>query len=267
MSPVDDTIVQVRNEAGEWVDYARTDRASALSALEAKTLPGHAKPEELRAVDWITREEITMTTRTATARARTKAADTKARSDANGKAEEEAREAINEIVDDAAKAQEAPKPKPRRTRAAVTTKRVRPTEPDYDKLPEGKREAARRTYEAALARFEKATGLPVDKETGAKLAAAAKKAPADTKAKATKKPGVPARTLGRAPADTNGFDWKDAKLPGRVLKLKASGKTIKQITAELGLPAREGVWHKVSLIYRAAADAKGIERQRRNGTK
>src|SRR6266545_2937031 len=196
--------------------------AAGIRPEEGEVCIALEQPEsELTAIaevlERVTREEDTMTTRTE------RAETTKAISRARKSAEETG----------LLKPEAAPKPKPRRTRAAVTTKRVRPTEPDYDKLPEGKREAARRTYEAALARFEKATGLPVDKETGAKLAAAAKKAPADTKAKATKKPGVPARTLGRAPADTNGFDWKDAKLPGRVLKLKASGKTIKQITAEL----------------------------------
>ncbi len=159
-------------------------------------------------------------------------------------------------------------------RKAVTTKRVRPQEPDYDKLPEAKRAEAKAKYEAALAKFEaaekKAPASEAPKATAAKNGRASRThTVVDEKpaAKATKKPGVPTRTLGKAPADTDGFDWKAKALPGRVLKLKASGKTIKQITAELGLPAREGVWHRVSLIYRAAADAKGIERQRRNGTK
>jgi hypothetical protein len=36
--------------------------------------------------------------------------------------------------------------------------------------------------------------------------------------------------------------------------------TIKVISAELGLPAEERYWHRVSLIYRPAADAAGIKR-------
>ena len=62
----EDTIVQVRDrDRDRWVDYARTDRASALSAIEARKLPGHTTTEELRAIDWITHEEIAMTTTTA----------------------------------------------------------------------------------------------------------------------------------------------------------------------------------------------------------
>src|SRR6266545_287990 len=208
--------------------------AAGIRPEEGEVCIALEQPEsELTAIaevlERVTREEDTMTTRTE------RAETTKAISRARKSAEETG----------LLKPEAAPKPKPRRTRAAVTTKRVRPTEPDYDKLPEGKRADAKAKYEAALAKFEAQeakTGLPVDKETGAKLAAAVRKA-------ATKKPGVPARTLGKAPADTNGFDWKDAKLPARILKLKSQGKTIKQITAELGLPAREGVWHRVSIIY------------------
>lgn len=87
--------------------------------------------------------------------------------------------------------------------------------------------------------------------------------PAAPKAKPSAKP-----TTKRAPAADlpDGWDWKAKGLPARVLKLKASGKTIKEITEELGLPAREGVWHRVSLIYRAEADRRGADRPRRNGT-
>jgi hypothetical protein len=62
-----------------------------------------------------------------------------------------------------------------------------------------------------------------------------------------------------------GWSWTDPKLAARVLRLKDDGKTkrtIKEVTEALGLPAREGVWHQVSLVYRKAADAKGIERPR-----
>lgn len=42
--------------------------------------------------------------------------------------------------------------------------------------------------------------------------------------------------------------------------LKSEGNTIKAITEILGLEAREGVWHRVSLLYRAEADRRGIAR-------
>ena len=59
MREAEDTIVQVRDRARTgWVDYARTTRAAALAAIQAGRLPSHAKPEELRAVDWITHEEV-----------------------------------------------------------------------------------------------------------------------------------------------------------------------------------------------------------------
>ena len=49
--------------------------------------------------------------------------------------------------------------------------------------------------------------------------------------------------------------WTDTKLAARVLKEKKAGKTIKEIAAGLRLPADERHWHKVSLVYRAAAGA------------
>jgi len=69
---VEDTVVQVRDQKGDWTDYARTTRAQALAAIAAGTLPGHTAPEPLRAVDWISKEEIAMTTKT-TAQAETSA--------------------------------------------------------------------------------------------------------------------------------------------------------------------------------------------------
>jgi hypothetical protein len=148
--------------------------------------------------------------------------------------------------------------KPAGGRRGVTVKRVRPTEPDYSKLPEGKREAAKDRYEAALAEWKESNT--------AEVRAAEKKAPAKRTPKAPKATasnGHASRTSVVVDDLPAGWDWKAKALPGRVLKLKAQGKTIKEITAELGLPAREGVWHRVSLVYRAAADAKGIERPRR----
>jgi hypothetical protein len=55
--PTEDTIVQVK-QGRRWVDYARTTRTEAMAAVAAGKLPGHRKAEELRAVDWITHEEV-----------------------------------------------------------------------------------------------------------------------------------------------------------------------------------------------------------------
>ena len=40
-------------------------------------------------------------------------------------------------------------------------------------------------------------------------------------------------------------------------------KAIKEISADLGLPANESVWHRVSIIYRREADRLGLARSRR----
>ena len=40
------------------------------------------------------------------------------------------------------------------------------------------------------------------------------------------------------------------------------GKTIKEITAALGLPAEQRFWHRVSIVWRETADAKGLDRPR-----
>ena len=57
----EDTIVQIRDEKGDWTDYSRTTRPEALAAVTAGILPGHSRPEPLRAVDWISKEEIAVT--------------------------------------------------------------------------------------------------------------------------------------------------------------------------------------------------------------
>jgi hypothetical protein len=59
---VEDTVVQIQDGEGRWTDYARTTRAAALAAVAAGTLPGHPDPEPLRAVDWITKEDVMTTT-------------------------------------------------------------------------------------------------------------------------------------------------------------------------------------------------------------
>jgi hypothetical protein len=57
-APVEDTIVQILDEKGAWIDYARTTRDDALAAVVAGHLPNNNRPEPMRAVDWITKEEI-----------------------------------------------------------------------------------------------------------------------------------------------------------------------------------------------------------------
>jgi hypothetical protein len=142
--------------------------------------------------------------------------------------------------------------------AKVETKRVRPVEPDYSKLPESKREAARKRYERAVAQF---TGGVSEVPT-----VTAKKAPKAAKSQPKAKASAKAKPAGRPRATIEppkGFgSWDDAKLAARVLREKAKGSTIKQISAGLGLPEEERYFHRVSLVYRAAADAKGIERPR-----
>src|SRR5215208_4725912 len=59
----EDTIVQVSNVSGGWEDLGRATRAEALATVERGTVPGlDLHGASLRAIDWITREEITMTT-------------------------------------------------------------------------------------------------------------------------------------------------------------------------------------------------------------
>ncbi len=166
---------------------------------------------------------------------------------------------------------DAPKTKaPVRTRKpAVTTKRVRPVEPKREAFGDGAagtnayREAHRK-YEAVLEAYRSENTAEVresEKKAPARRRPAAKASDSNQgKAASATKNGHASRTR----IDTGDFDWKAKALPARVLKLKGEGKTIKQVTEVLGLPAREGVWHRVSLIYRAAADAKGLNRPRRS---
>jgi hypothetical protein len=140
----------------------------------------------------------------------------------------------------------------------VTTTKVAPVEPDYSKLPEAKREAARKAYEKAVAQY---TGGVSEVPTVEKKAApkSSAKAPATPKATAPKAERKPRPTI----EPPSGFrSWDDAKLAARVLREKAKGSTIKAISAGLGLPEVERYFHRVSLVYREAADAKGIDRPR-----
>jgi hypothetical protein len=218
----EDTIVQIRGKDGEWTDYARTTRREALATLEAGKLPGHSKPEPLRAVDWITKEEI-----------------------------EPAPAGLPVDLETGAKLAEAVK-KPR-ARRGVTVQHVRPVEPDYSKMPARSQAKAKREYTAALAAFEAATQ------------------PAEEKPASPKAPKPKAGSAGRAtskPTD-DGFDWKAADLPAKVLELKQTGLTIKQVAEKLGFPADAGerIWHRISLIYRAEADRQGVARQARSAAK
>jgi hypothetical protein len=101
---------------------------------------------------------------------------------------------------------------------------------------------------------------PAPARTSQPKATAAKPTPKsspkkDTTAKATVRSRVPV---------PSGFkSWDDPKLAARVLKEKAAKKTIKQITEGLGLPVDERHAHKVSLVFRAAADAKGSRTTKR----
>jgi hypothetical protein len=62
MTAAEDVIVQIRDQKGDWTDYARTTRAAALAAVAAGILPGHTAPEPIRAVDWITHGEVAVST-------------------------------------------------------------------------------------------------------------------------------------------------------------------------------------------------------------
>jgi hypothetical protein len=92
-------------------------------------------------------------------------------------------------------------------------------------------------------------------------ATAAKPAPKSTVKKETT---AKATVRSRVPVPSGFKSWEDPKLATRVLKEKASGKTIKEITAGLGLPTDERHAHKVSLVYRKAADAKGTRTTKRS---
>jgi hypothetical protein len=78
-----------------------------------------------------------------------------------------------------------------------------------------------------------------------------------TKPKArTRKPAAP-----KAPTN-DGIDWTSKAVVAKVVKLKKAGKTIKQITEEMGLPAEQRFWMKVSIVWRREADARGLDRPR-----
>jgi hypothetical protein len=147
--------------------------------------------------------------------------------------------------------------KPKRQKKApapVASSRVAPVEPDYSKLPESKREAARKRYERAVAQFtggvsEVPTVEAKPKKSTPKKETGSKKAPAK-KAEPIEPPA--------------GFkSWTDPKLATAVVRKKTKeGKTIKTIAEELGLPAVHRSWFLVSKVWRETADAKGLERAR-----
>jgi hypothetical protein len=148
---------------------------------------------------------------------------------------------------------------PKRTRKApakVETRRERPTKPVRSRFPnKAEFDKAMAAYRTALAAFEAGTA----KRAGSAKAPAtttAKPKATGAKAKAERKP----RAVIDPPKGFKG--WDDPKLATKVLARKAKGLTIKQISAELGLPDEERFHHRVSLVFRAAADAKGIERPR-----
>jgi hypothetical protein len=66
--------------------------------------------------------------------------------------------------------------------------------------------------------------------------------------------------------EANGFDPTAKATIAKVVKLKTSGKTIKQIAEAFGLPAEQHSWGKVSKVWRSEADRLGLDRPRRNGS-
>jgi len=250
----EDTIVQVRNESGEWTDYARTTRREALAALEAGRLPGKSEPEPLRAVDWITREEVTApkprrTRKPAVTPGTVDGLTAKAKHGNPNRPSEATR-------------------RPKGGQKGVTRRRVAPVEPTRNGFRTDAQFAkALAAYGTALAAYRAETGepAPAKAKSPAKPRKTTANPPVSPAPEEPAKKARPARVLGKQPSDTDGFNFQDPKLPARVLRLKGQGNTIKAITAELGLPAEEKFWHRVSLVYRAAADAKGIDRPRRNG--
>jgi hypothetical protein len=76
----------------------------------------------------------------------------------------------------------------------------------------------------------------------------------------TRKPATPKATTTKPAAE--GIDWTSKAVAAKVVKLKKAGKTIKQITEELGLPAEQRMWMKVSIVWRSEADRLGLDRPR-----
>ncbi len=159
--------------------------------------------------------------------------------------------------------EEAP-PVAKRGRRSVTTNHVQPEEPDYAKMPARSRPKAKRDYQTALAAWKAAeesaadttiaeakAGLPVDLETGAKLAEAAKTAPK-------------ASTARRGRTTSSGsFDPSDPKVRAEVVRLHTDDKlSMKAIAEKFGLPAVHKSWLVVSMIWREEADARGLSRPR-----
>jgi hypothetical protein len=117
------------------------------------------------------------------------------------------------------------------------------------------------TATAKPARGRKPASKPAPASTRTSKATAAKPGPKSTVKKETT---AKATVRSRVPVPSGFKSWEDPKLATRVLKEKAAGKTIKEITAGLGLPTDERHAHKVSLVYRKAADAKGTRTTKRS---
>jgi hypothetical protein len=78
----------------------------------------------------------------------------------------------------------------------------------------------------------------------------------------TREPAAPKLTTEAKPPATDGIDWTSKAVAAKVVKLKKAGKTIKQITQEMGLPAEQKYWMKVSIVWRREADKQGLDRPR-----
>lgn len=258
----EDTLVQVRDSAeGEWADLLRTTRSEALATVERRSVPGlDLDGAALRAVDWITREEVPMTTRTATKVAAEKVETTKARSDANGSVpptDEEATElrkarasgttlaelrrsypslslaTIRKTVDGVTPATKAS----RTSKAKVETSHVEPVEPDRSSFPAGADgtkafKEAHKAYEAALETFRsteptgdlaklEAAGLIEKPPTKRQRQAAATKARKDAGEKAAAAAKKPApKSAPTVPVPDGYRSWTDARLATKVVALK-----------------------------------------------
>jgi hypothetical protein len=292
----EDTLVQVSNVSGGWEDLGRSTREEALATVARGTVPGlDLHGATLRAVDWITREEVTMTTTTVPVPADLDAetAQQLRHERANGVTLAELRKAYPSLslatikaavsgvetakppTTDYKKLEEAGivKTPKRRAKAPVSTKRVAPVEPDYSKLPAGKRAAAKKVYQAAVREFEAADvtepgGNVAPKSTAKSSAKAPAKGRAPEPKKSTAKPSAkaPAKSTKKsAPAkaaEDDGVDWNSKAVANRIVKMKQDGSTIKEIAEALDLPAVHRSWLRVSLVWRREADARGLSRPR-----
>lgn len=154
-----------------------------------------------------------------------------------------------------------------RTEHAATQEKVAETKARSDAIADLDREAKAILARKLAGQVTEADGN-VPSEPGprtSKPAALKAKAPA----KRTRKPAARRDRFVSGEGDVkvkrgedDGIDWTSKVVANRVVKMKQSGKTIKEITAELGLPAEQKFWMKVSIVWRMEADRLGLDRLR-----